>query len=886
MTNGRVGRRCAPLVALALVASLAVPGRATAQDVVAEVARLPAVMTNSTRFLAADTAARRLFEIGQPANSGGMWIAAYDLDSLARVALFSIPGADSGYGGRLAAVDGLRHRLFVAVPLRVAPVDDANVRSALGNSNRSVFDVNERLFFGIAVVDTLTLRVLGIRSIADVVPAPPHDTSFGNNAGLKALIYDANTDKLYLETEDATTRAENLGGPADHVVFVHQLDATRLLSTASSAVDWSYPVPACAMALTGGGSVTSVLLRTHNPPALDLPCRHNAGEAGGIARVNLGTGSSATDPSSFTGDFFAMPGALPGLVIADPTTDRLFLRVDAATGETGVFGFDARSGTWLGVTVTPVASWGLGVDPSRRRLYLLSAPNHAGSSHVDVVISASDATPTDQGILTRFSPHADPVLGRTLVDPIRHRIYWSTFLDYMVIEDTLPPLRDAPLASPDANTVDAAEGAGKAVNFFGGARAYGSRIRWTGGTRAVQQNSNNVVTNFSVPPLPREVNNLLPAGPADGTRDLHFARVDNATLSNGEAGAGAWGAQYDEQSTAADFQSLDRVAPDAKAAAWPYQRAHCADFGGGSPSSARTGASVTCSLAASSVSAASAFEQRGPAAIVIGRSTSSITTRRDPIKGIDSEARAEASDVQIGDQVLIGRVTSIARTWAHGRPGTAGADYQRLIEDVKVRQPDGSMQQVCTSPCRPALVADAVNRAPASRVRVDFPAADAARVHGTAGGYEALVVRDFNEQINNRVVNDEPDIRLEVPAVEVTLMDDSRVRSRVVVALAATSAESHYGIYLLATPGGAGGASAPRLGHAPAPLVLGATGDLLAPLPPASDPAGAVRRRVTDGLRFIVSTPGAAARSFGLWAFLVAPLVLAARRRRYGAARP
>lgn len=263
-------------------------------------------------------------------------------------------------------------------------------------------------------------------------------------------------------------------------------------------------------------------------------------------------------------------------------------------------------------------------------------------------------------------------------------------------------------------------------------------------------------------------------------------------------------------------------------------------------------------------------------------------THRDPERGIVSAVTAEAKGVDVAEQVGIGRVVARAETWAKGRPGTAGSSYVRQFQDVWFMDGD-ERRIVCGTTCDPRQVEQAFTTVLSSRVQVTFPSYDTERAEGTDGGFEALVVRDPFERANDTAVNDETDVRLEVPAIEITLVADGRVRSRIVTSLAAVSAESHYGIFRLgdalpATSAGQRALGAPSSGARPPapPPAAPAIDDEAPPRPlPYPEGGGATQlvRKVFEGLKFLLASPAHMAKAAALWTILAAPLFLIMRRR-------
>ena len=936
MTNRRI--LLAALAAALLAAPFAVPVHAAAAEgSIDQTGFFPSEMFAARRHLEIDAGARRLFEIGQLEQRAGMTIVARDLDGFAEIGRITIPGSQSGFGGRLSAVDELRHRMYVLYPLGHA--DDAAVRDVLGQrQSGQVIDEAVRVLFGVAVIDTLRLRVVGSGSLALMQPALQQDRQESNFLGIKAMSYfrDGGRDLLYFVTE-IPLGVGNLA-VSNHSVVVHQVDVSRLLdvATSASAVDWSHPVPQCG--LTMARDVPGIVFRSAVTPTLTIPCRQGGAqgilpggqplETPGVVQITLTPGDTPADTSRFTTDLYAISGNLQwGQTVVDPGTERLMVQIDGSTTEAAIWVFDIPSASWVGLVSLPqvFASGGtmaLGVDVALSRLYAVSRADPSARGASTIAASSTRAAGSDQGRLVSLTPTPTPGKGKPAIDPVRHRLVVAAQGGYLVLRDTIPPRAEIAAADPDANTLDVRESARTDVNFVGGAQAYGMRIRWVGGRRGVERNANAVVEN---PPsfLQPNTGGILPPPPAEGTRDVHLARVIHTTLTNGEAAAHATGGQRDLENTDADLGGWTGYlrrwgGPDLTDQRWPYPTVDCADFGSADDKrqGADYGAAVTCDRGGTTVTAVAVDEsfQRGEV-LRYGQARARSTVVRDPVRGVVSVAEAEIVGLELmgritlpdADQPVlaavagIGRVVTRAETWATGRSHSsngvgAGSRFERTLEDVWMVQ-DGQRRSICGSlnatsedvegeqRCDAHTVAEAFNRTLGLRVRVEAPDPEPMRARGTPGGFEALIVRDPFERANDAAVNGEADERrLEVPGLVITAFNDGRVPSRVVVSLAGVSAESHYGIFLVsqaapffrpppAAPGSVPPVSTGTGGGAP-PAVGGSEGD--------EGGIPQVLRKTFEGIRLTLASPVRALRVAGLWGFLAGPLVLWLRRKRLG----
>lgn len=883
-----------------------VPGAARAADEgkIVQVASFPSPMLSARRHLDADPTARRIFEIGQLTDAGGMRVVARDLDTLAPAGFVDLPAAQSGLGGMLSTVDELRHRLYVLYPIR--PADDTAIRDTLGPGLATgIEDEAVRLLFGIAAIDTLRMQLVGSGTVVLPIPAVPRDASESNGIGIKAMSFfrEAGRDLIYLASEVPV----GLGNlvVSNHTVAIHQVDVARLFDATStvSAVDWSYPVVQCALMMSRG--TPGVIFRSPTSATISMACRQGgvqgstsgqAAETPGVVQIAIAPGSTQAQAAGFVSTFHAISGNFQyGMVAVDPLAQRMFLQIDGSTIEAAIWIFDIPTATFIGLVSLPIefASGGtqaLAVNPSRARLYAISGPI-GEPLRSTVLVTSTDTAVVDQGLLTTFRPSPAGIKSRPVVDPIRHRIALGAAEGSIVLQDRIPGrAARGEGAKPDTGTIDVAESERTGVNFLGAGQAYGARIRWVGGVGGVDRNAN---TLLDPPPseLSPQTGGITPPPPAPGTRDIHFARVLHTTLTNGEASAKATGAQRDLENTDADLGGMANYirrwgGPDLAEQRWPYPEVECTDFGGADDtrSGRGYGAEATCRHRDASVTGLALDESLSQGGVVrIAQSRARSAVGRDPKRGVVSVVESEVLGIDFAGRAGIGRATATATTWATGRPKAsngvgAGSTFVRRFEDVWVADEAGNRTPVCGNTCDPANVRDAINRALGLRARVDLPQPEPARAAGTPGGYEALVVRDPFERANEASVNEESDERrLEVPALVVTVFADGRVPSRVVISLAGVAAESHYGIFLISQavpfrppvqPGFSGGTGGDALTPPPS-----GGGDV-----PVFSPVQRFLKRTFVGLTFAFTSPGAFLRVFGMLGLLAAPLVMWRRR--------
>jgi hypothetical protein len=241
----------------------------------------------------------------------------------------------------------------------------------------------------------------------------------------------------------------------------------------------------------------------------------------------------------------------------------------------------------------------------------------------------------------------------------------------------------------------------------------------------------------------------------------------------------------------------------------------------------------------------------------------------------------------------IGEIEAAAEAWAHGRPKTAGT----MRPDPIIRNIRVNGDEKCATNCDIRSVASMINDALPGTLRISVPRPDAEAATGSPGGYEASVKRDSSEHIEDVQLNEQPDTRLELPAMVVTVFADNNRSSRLVIELAGLEAEARYGIYALANDLDSSGTETGL------PATSGSLGDLGASLggllAPPSSPlmASAGSAPADSGARVGQSTRGPlnrlvralrspwelfwganATEKLVVWGLLLSPVYLASRR--------
>ncbi|MBV9096685.1 MAG: hypothetical protein JO079_01385, partial [Frankiaceae bacterium] len=471
-----------------------------------------------------------------------------------------------------------------------------------------------------------------------------------------------------------------------------------------------------------------------------------------------------------------------------------------------------------------------------------------------------------------------PSSGITPVDPSTGNVFilYSQSHKFVVVHDNFPYYSPPPPPDVDSATAGIPEVPDKTgANYSGSAQGYGSIIRQVGGEASLQ---------FNAVPVKVFGSNVR------GTRELATSFVDQATLSNSTAQASLISALPDKANTQSQLSNNP-----AKPVDWPYQPATCVDFGSGHPPGNGDGSSVTCDATAAVVRGdvtggsssesipKSAHAPAIPEVVSVGSSSVTVSSTVTKGKGLTTDVKASASGISIlGGVLKIGEVTSEAKATANGQRGGAVSNFSRHVNHVTV---NGSA--VCPTGCNLDTLASIVNTQLVGHVRIAFPDQDPT-VKGSPGGYEAIVRRDPYAQAEETSINDQASLRSELPGMEITIYEDNAEPSRTIAYLAAGEAEAHYGVYSL----DGGCASCPPTpqpttqpsGGPPPPNGTPGGGPVTGPGPGGNNqpPVIANGTNLTGllkhGWEFLVSGLGNALKQFGVWAVLLIPVYLSARR--------
>jgi hypothetical protein len=150
-----------------------------------------------------------------------------------------------------------------------------------------------------------------------------------------------------------------------------------------------------------------------------------------------------------------------------------------------------------------------------------------------------------------------------------------------------------------------------------------------------------------------------------------------------------------------------------------------------------------------------------------------------------------------GPRVVIDRVVTTATTSANGRPGTATASWERLVEGVTIVDADGtaSPAQSCTSVVTGKAKAERtgdcddlarqINQALPTEMRVRFPLP---QVTTTPRGAFASVQEHENEYLDGLTTNNDDDGG--IVGMDAVVFNDGAEKSRLLVQLASIRADS------------------------------------------------------------------------------------------------
>ena len=717
-------------------------------------------------------------------------------------------------------------------PIRERKIFDVNHYNpnTLTTSNTVALDTRRRLLFlinnncfpctgdtpsaaRVEIIDLKKLAYVGFFDLARTAPVQVY-----------GMTYSAEDNRLYFMGEMEPV-------PGTGVVYTNPQSVIPATITATLAVDattgklaWLRPVPECqvplASRLTGG-----TIARSRTVPALYFGCVRPGNYPGesGVARLWIDPVGGLTDALNYRLDFFPISGSFTGDGIEgasafDYTSERFFMQsVDPRTP--GAWVFDGKLSAWVGFIGAPDgADQYYGLDQGTGHYYIAGGAAEAPY----LVVAGSRSTPVPQG--TVFQLGGLPVSYVFTDAPTRRLIVAvqnpkTNRHDWLVYQDQTPNVPPAEDINYDSLTSDIPEGPNTVSEYSGSVNGFGSQIEVVGGAGGLENTVCPLiqVSDFGCPTFNQALKDTFNISVSPGDRAVFAARVSALDLRNTGAAAAARTLALDHISDGEYETAVRAVAsrvagkPTAKGDSpreqaalaienqlrWPHPALACLDTGG-APQNEKTPDQTTttsCDLGKTEAAATSRFEALALQGISIGFSSFDTEAHRDSKLGIVTTTSAVARNVDISvpgvGGVTIGRVVATVTTAAKGRPGTASVNWDRIFEGVVVKNGTGQVVFSCTKgqSCDPDAVVAAINSNLKTRVLVRLPTPE---ISETAGGAFAAIQESLGDYYNGLNANDETSRA--VPALEITVFNDTAEKSRILVQLAAIQASSIYGI--------------------------------------------------------------------------------------------
>lgn len=665
-------------------------------------------------------------------------------------------------------------------------------------------DYERRLaYFMAASVPGTAIRVVDLRSL-DVVGTWELGSQLPGFFG-EGITYSEEDKRLYMVGnmygEGHVPVAARLGrvSPGTAVVAV----TPPKDPTGEPQVIWARAVPQCQYVLSTL-SVGALIARSADQAALYFACVRPEPYTGQSALIRLWIDPKADHAAAaaFQLDFFPISGSyttttegVVGTAAFDQVSERFFIQSVSATTP-GTWVFDGRLSSWVGFIAAPNnTNLYQGLDLESGRFYM-GSPGTAKNEENDGYLLVTDgrATPIPQGRI-----YSGPgVEGFVTTDPRSDRLFVRMKLKsvgfgkgdkegFVVFGDQTPkPERPRPL-DYDELTSDLPEGEKTISDYSGGINGYGSRILLVGGFGGVLSASGQ----------------QIPLGPLrGGDRGFTAARLSSLDLRTAGASATAR-AFVPDLNTEAEIK-------DGAGQEWPWRVVSCLNGGGESISDEdeqHAGyAKVECDIEKANAEATARFGRLETAGISVAYSSMTANARRDAKLGTVTRVTAEAKGIEIatpGGTLRIAKVASEATTVAHGHAKSAVADWTRFVSGVEVVDANGQVVQELGSchssdsenPCGP--LEKQINDLLPQKVKVEFPKPI---LPATPKGAFAGVQQSDADYYGNQTVNNQGTIfpgeeaSKAVPAMQVTVYNDTQEKSRLIVLLAAIQANSIYTI--------------------------------------------------------------------------------------------
>jgi hypothetical protein len=577
--------------------------------------------------------------------------------------------------------------------------------------------------------------------------------------------------------------------------------------TSQPKLSWARILPECQQVLNTR-NVGALIARGSSQDALYFACARPEpwpGESG-LVRIWIDPKADMTQAQEFKVDFFPVSGSysnvnqdvgLLGTAVFDQATNRFFMH-SVAVATPGTWVFDGDLSAWVGFIAAPdYHAQYIGLDPSTGHFYSGASQNLTEATKDDTsgyaLVSDARGTPVPQGDIYGDMSFSSFVV----VDPATHRLFVKAFpvhlglkgkeSRFVVLRDNTPETQPIRPPDYDALTADIPEGPETTTTYSGSINGYGARAILVGGYGGALSVAGDDV----------RIGELRP-----GDRGITTARVPSLDLRSVGA-SGTAQAYLPDSNTAAELQ-------DGAGQQWPWGPATCLDGSGDGATmeQSQSGgeARVTCDLAKETVRATASSKAISAGDFAIGSSYFDSIVQRDPKKGIVAKAFAFAENLMItipAGSLSIDRIEATAETVAHGRPKTNGAEWQRVLSGIEVRDGAGKVVQrvgECSSTAKQddcAPVIQQINDLLKTRLHIDLPKPE--KVITPKGAFAGVqqTDRDFYQ---NRTMNNQgatfagESASRALPALQVTLLNDTRQKSRLVVQLAALQTGSIYTI--------------------------------------------------------------------------------------------
>jgi hypothetical protein len=656
----------------------------------------------------------------------------------------------------------------------------------------------------IKVVDLKTFKVTSTWDLGQVVPGFVAQ-------GMTYVAKDARVYVLGSQSGNAYGAVNTIANKPAQVAQVVAIDVSD--PKAGAKLAWVRPIPQCQQVMDTF-TVGALIARSLHEPALYFACVRAdpwPGESG-VVRLRIDPKAGPQDATAFPVEFFPVSGSytsatqgIVGVAAFNYKTDRFYMQ-SLALATPGAWVFDGRLSAWAGFIAAPDSSnQYLGLDQASGHFFMAGQEegNLVTNKGGFMLVTNGTQTPVPQGDVTSG-------LGATgfiVTDPVTHRLFVpmgvtklglaikdedAKHVGIVVLKDNTPTTQPPKPEDYDALTSDIPEGPQTVTNFSGDVNGFGERAVLVGGYGGVLSASGQPIT--LPPPAPQ----LRP-----GDRGITAARVSSVDLRNAGASAAAQSLLVD---TNTEAELIESGAPT-----WPWAPAACLDGGNApldseskGPQGTADSATVACDLAKQRAEGVSSYKALTVGPVSVGSSSFHGAAWRDAKEGVVTQTVSQASGIELaapdGQTVSIAQVAAVARTVAHGRPGTAKATWRRTLSGVSVTGADGEVTELgsCstseeTDACKD-LVAQ-LNDVLQTKMRVTLPRPI---IRSTPKGAFAGIEQTDADFFQGRTVDNQGTTfsgeaaSRAVPSLQITVYNDTVEKSRLLVQLAALQANSIY----------------------------------------------------------------------------------------------